>query len=53
MPTIQKLNTGAPIPAIGFGTWQDKEEQEGAVVEALKAGVCSTIPGHPLRKGKL
>lgn len=22
------LNTGAKIPAIGFGTWQDKEAQE-------------------------
>jgi alcohol dehydrogenase (NADP+) len=33
-----KLNTGAEIPAIGFGTWQDKDAQEGAVCEALKAG---------------
>lgn len=33
-----KLNTGAEIPAIGFGTWQDKEAQEDAVYEALKAG---------------
>lgn len=24
--------------AIGFGTWQDKDEQENAVAEALKAG---------------
>ncbi|KAG9774992.1 Aldo/keto reductase, partial [Aureobasidium melanogenum] len=32
------LNTGAEIPAIGFGTWQDKEAQEDAVYEALKAG---------------
>ena len=32
-----KLNTGAQIPAIGFGTWQDKDSQEGAVAEALKA----------------
>lgn len=45
-PTIQKLNTGARIPAIGFGTWQDKEEQEDAVVEALKVGVSLTVPGH-------
>jgi diketogulonate reductase-like aldo/keto reductase len=37
--TIQKLNTGAAIPALGFGTWQNKEEQEEAVLEALKAGV--------------
>ncbi|KAL9009065.1 MAG: hypothetical protein Q9173_005873 [Seirophora scorigena] len=33
-----KLNTGADIPAVGFGTWQDKDAQEGAVTEALKAG---------------
>jgi hypothetical protein len=26
--TTFKLNTGAQIPAIGFGTWQDKEAQE-------------------------
>lgn len=36
--TMQKLNTGASIPAIGFGTWQDKDDQENAVTEALKAG---------------
>ena len=33
-----KLNTGAEIPLLGFGTWQDKDEQEAAVVAALKAG---------------
>lgn len=33
-----KLNTGAKIPAIGFGTWQDKHAQEKAVETALKAG---------------
>lgn len=33
------LNTGAKIPAIGCGTFQDNEQQEGAVSEALKAGV--------------
>ncbi len=27
-----------PIAAVGFGTWQDKEAQEDAVLEALKAG---------------
>ncbi|KAL8784632.1 MAG: hypothetical protein Q9195_008961 [Heterodermia aff. obscurata] len=32
------LNTGAKIPAVGFGTWQDADAQEGAVLEALKAG---------------
>jgi hypothetical protein len=26
--TTFTLNTGAKIPAIGFGTWQDKEAQE-------------------------
>jgi len=36
--TTHKLNTGATIPAIGFGTWQDKDAQEAAVTEALKAG---------------
>ena len=38
MATMLKLNTGAEIPAIGFGTWQDKDAQEDAVLEALKAG---------------
>jgi alcohol dehydrogenase (NADP+) len=38
MPTRYKLNTGAEIPAIGFGTWQDEGEQENAVTEAIKAG---------------
>ncbi|KAJ5436832.1 Short-chain dehydrogenase/reductase SDR [Penicillium cf. griseofulvum] len=38
MPTKLKLNTGAEIPAIGFGTWQDEGAQENAVAEALKAG---------------
>ncbi|KAE8372593.1 NADP-dependent oxidoreductase domain-containing protein [Aspergillus bertholletiae] len=33
-----ELNTGAQIPAIGFGTWQDAEAQENAVAEAIKAG---------------
>lgn len=32
------LNTGAKIPTIGFGTFQDKEQQEGAVLQALKTG---------------
>ncbi|ODM21800.1 hypothetical protein SI65_02644 [Aspergillus cristatus] len=38
MPTKFKLNTGAEIPAIGFGTWQDIGSQENAVTEAIKAG---------------
>ncbi|KAL4948937.1 NADP-dependent oxidoreductase domain-containing protein [Aspergillus filifer] len=33
------LNTGDKIPAIGCGTFQDKEQQQGAVLEALKAGI--------------
>jgi len=36
--TTAKLNTGASIPSVGFGTWQDKDDQEKAVAEALKAG---------------
>ena len=38
MSTTFKLNTGAQIPAVGFGTWQDAEAQEQAVLEAIKAG---------------
>ena len=38
MSTRCKLNTGAEIPALGFGTWQDENEQEDAVAEAIKAG---------------
>ncbi|CCD23821.1 uncharacterized protein NDAI_0C01600 [Naumovozyma dairenensis CBS 421] len=35
-----KLNTGATIPAVGLGTWQSTNENEGyeAVMNALKAG---------------
>jgi len=36
--TQLKLNTGAAIPALGFGTWQDKDAQEDAVLTALKVG---------------
>ncbi|KAE8453788.1 hypothetical protein EG329_009300 [Mollisiaceae sp. DMI_Dod_QoI] len=36
--TALKLNIGASIPALGFGTWQDKDDQEKAVTEALNAG---------------
>jgi diketogulonate reductase-like aldo/keto reductase len=32
------LNTGAKIPAVGFGTWQDKDAQENAVEIAIRAG---------------
>lgn len=34
-----KLNTGASIPAIGFGTFQDPDAQEDAVSRALQAGL--------------
>ncbi|CRL30209.1 Aldo/keto reductase [Penicillium camemberti] len=33
-----KLSTGAQIPAIGLGTWQDEAAQEAAVLVALQAG---------------
>jgi diketogulonate reductase-like aldo/keto reductase len=33
-----ELNTGAHIPAIGLGTWQDEDAQEDAVLAALHAG---------------
>lgn len=36
--TMFKLNTGAQIPAVGFGTWQDADAQANAVTIALKAG---------------
>lgn len=42
----QKLNTGATIPSIGFGTWQDKDDQEKAVAEALKAGYTHIDTAH-------
>lgn len=38
MVTTHTLNTGAKIPAIGFGTWQDVDAQEPAVTIALKSG---------------
>ncbi|KAJ5740069.1 hypothetical protein N7533_012853 [Penicillium manginii] len=33
-----QLNTGAHIPAIGIGTWQDEDAQEAAVLQALQTG---------------
>ncbi len=45
-----KLNTGTHIPAIGFGTWQDKDTQENAVTEALKAGYDSNFGTDSKRK---
>ncbi|KAJ5249071.1 aldehyde reductase [Penicillium chermesinum] len=44
--TKAKLNTGAEIPAIGFGTWQDADSQEGAVLEAIKAGYRHIDTAH-------
>lgn len=39
LPSSFKLNTGASIPAVGFGTWQAApHEVENAVEEALKQG---------------
>lgn len=36
--TTYTLNTGAKIPAVGFGTFQDPDAQEEAVCTALKTG---------------
>ncbi|KAJ4301926.1 hypothetical protein N0V90_004022 [Kalmusia sp. IMI 367209] len=36
--TTTTLNTGAKLPLLGFGTWQDKDAQEPAVTIALNAG---------------
>lgn len=44
--TTQKLNTGASIPVLGFGTWQDKDAQEDAVYEAIKAGYKHIDTAH-------
>lgn len=39
LPTHFKLNTGAAIPAVGFGTWQaGPHEVERAVELALRCG---------------
>ncbi|PBP26900.1 aldehyde reductase-like protein [Diplocarpon rosae] len=56
--TTLKLNTGASIPAVGFGTWQDKDDQEKAVAEALKAGythidTAATIKKSGIDRSKL
>ncbi|KPI44421.1 putative oxido [Cyphellophora attinorum] len=36
--TLLPLNNDTKIPALGFGTWQDKDAQEDAVYHALNAG---------------
>lgn len=46
MMTTHKLNTGASIPAVGFGTWQDKDAQEDAVTTALKSGYRHIDTAH-------
>lgn len=33
-----KLNTGADIPSLGIGTWQDADQQEQGVLHALLYG---------------
>ncbi|PYI06985.1 Aldo/keto reductase [Aspergillus sclerotiicarbonarius CBS 121057] len=38
-PTTYTLNTGAKIPALGFGTFQDPDSQEETVSQALKKGM--------------
>lgn len=37
--TSYKLNTGAKIPALGFGTFQDSDSQEETVSRALQKGM--------------
>lgn len=49
MTTKLPLNTGAQIPALGFGTWQDVDAQENAVAEALKAGYRHIDTAHVYR----
>ncbi|KAJ5939512.1 hypothetical protein N7466_002646 [Penicillium verhagenii] len=56
MGTKFKLNTGAEIPALGFGTWQDEDAQEEAVLEAIKAGYrhidTATVYGTEMAVGQ-
>ncbi|USW55237.1 Putative aldo/keto reductase, NADP-dependent oxidoreductase domain-containing protein [Septoria linicola] len=57
------LNTGAKIPSIGLGTFQDTDQQEDAVASALRLGyrhidtarVCDTEKqvGNVLRKSNV
>lgn len=56
VPTA-KLNTGATIPVIGFGTWKSKpEEQRMAVRTALECGYrhidCAAIYGNETEVGE-
>ena len=41
-----KMATGAEMPVLGFGTWQDKDSQSDAVYEALKAGYRHIDTAH-------
>ncbi len=43
---VNKLNTGAIIPAIGLGTFQDPDEQEGSVYTALTVGYRHIDTAH-------
>ncbi|KAI7778813.1 aldehyde reductase [Diaporthe eres] len=52
MPTEFKLNTGAVIPALGLGTWQDADSQEDAVYHALKAGYHHIDTARISRRGQ-
>lgn len=56
LPTHFTLNTGAKIPAVGFGTWQAApHEVEKAVEIALREGQHETrvflLPVGPLTFG--
>ena len=57
LSTEFKLNTGASIPAVGFGTWQAKpNEVERAVEQALTAGYkhidCAAIYRNEAEVGR-
>ncbi|KAH7135337.1 NADP-dependent oxidoreductase domain-containing protein [Dendryphion nanum] len=57
LPTHFTLNTGAQIPAVGFGTWQAApNEVERAVETALKAGYrhidCAAIYRNEVEVGE-
>lgn len=43
---LHTLNTGQVIPAIGLGTFQDPDEQEGSVLTALRCGIRAVDTAH-------